>query len=147
MEKRLGMTRFNAIPERLHEMRAVLTRTLDNVSFPKPVRRLLVLAVNEACMNVIQHGYKGDPKGEMILEILNNNGELEFRLTDFAETVDPSKVKPRPLDEIRPGGLGTYFIQRIMDEVTFAVPESGKGNLLIMKKRFETASEAPRHEL
>ncbi len=147
MEKRLGMTRFNAIPERLHEMRAVLTRTLDSVSFPKPVRRLLVLAVNEACMNVIQHGYKGDPKGEMILEILNNNGELEFRLTDFAETVDPSKVKPRPLDEIRPGGLGTYFIQRIMDEVTFAVPESGKGNLLIMKKRFETASEAPRHEL
>ncbi len=147
MEKRLGMTRFNAIPERLHEVRAVLTQTLDSVSCPKPVRRLLVLAVNEACMNVIQHGYKGDPKGEMILEILNNSGELEFRLTDFAETVDPAKVKPRPLDEIRPGGLGTYFIQRIMDEVRFAVPESGKGNLLIMKKRFETASEAPRHEL
>ncbi len=147
MEKRLGMTRFNAIPERLHDMRAVLTETLDKMGCPKPVRRLLVLAVNEACMNVIQHGYKGDPAGEMILEILNNNGELEFRLTDFAETVDPAKVKPRPLDEIRPGGLGTYFIQRIMDEVRFAVPESGKGNLLIMKKRFETASEAPRHEV
>ena len=139
MEQRLGMTRFKAIPERLHEMRAVLTQTLDGVSCPKPVRRLLVLAVNEACMNVIQHGYKGDPKGEMILEILNNNGELEFRLTDFAETVDPAEVKPRPLDEIRPGGLGTHFIQRIMDEVRFAVPESGTGNLLIMKKRFETA--------
>ncbi len=147
MEKRLGETRFKAIPERLHEMRSALTVILDDAGCPKPVCRLLVLAINEACMNVIQHGYQGDPEGEIILEILNNNGELEFRLTDFADTVDPAKVKPRPLDEIRPGGLGTYFIQRIMDEVRFAVPESGKGNVLIMKKRFEKASEAPRHEL
>ncbi len=141
------MTRFNAVPERLHEMRAALTTALDDAGCPKPVRRLLVLAVNEACMNVIQHGYQGDPKGEIVLEILNNNGELEFRLTDFADTVDPAKVKPRPLDEIRPGGLGTYFIQRIMDEFRFTVPESGKGNLLIMKKRFDTANEAPSHEV
>ena len=63
------------------------------------------------------------------------------------DTVDPAKVKPRPLDEIRPGGLGTYFIQRIMDEFRFTVPESGKGNLLIMKKRLDKANEAPSHEL
>ena len=133
MEKRLGMARFNAIPERLNEMRTVLTESLDKVNCPKPVRRLLVLAVNEACMNVIQHGYQGDPEGEIVLEILNNNGELEFRLTDFADTIDPAKVKPRPLDEIRPGGLGTYFIQRIMDEFRFTVPESGKGNIEILE--------------
>ncbi len=147
MEKRLGVTRFNAIPARLHEMRSKLTATLDAAGCPQHLRRLLVLAVNEACMNVIQHGYRGDPAGEIILEILNNNGGLEFRLTDFADTVDPAKVKPRPLDEIRPGGLGTYFIQRIMDEFRFTVPESGKGNLLIMKKRFDKANEAPSHEL
>ncbi len=147
MAKRLGVARFNAMPERLHEMRSMLTTTLDGVGCPRKLRRLLVLAVNEACMNVIQHGYKGDPAGEIILEILNNNGELEFRLTDFADTVDPAKVKPRPLDEVRPGGLGTYFIQRIMDEFRFTVPESGRGNVLIMKKRFDSANEASSHEV
>ncbi len=147
MAKRLGELRFNAIPERLHEVRAVLTATLDNVACQESVRRLLVLAVNEACMNVIQHGYQGDPTGEIILEILNNNGELEFRLTDFADTIDPARVKPRPLDEIRPGGLGTYFIERIMDEFKFTVPESGRGNILIMKKRIDSANGASNHEL
>ena len=145
MEECLGVIRFNAIPERLHEMRKELTQTLEGVGCPEQALSLLVLAVNEACMNVIQHGYRGDPAGEMILEILNNNGELEFRLTDFAPTVDPAQVKPRALDDVRPGGLGTYFIQRIMDEVKFAVPESGEGNLLIMRKRIDKVSEAPKH--
>ncbi len=145
MEECLGVMRFNAIPERLHEMRKVLTQTLEGAGCPEQALRLLVLAVNEACMNVIQHGYRGDPAGEMILEILNNNDELEFRLTDFAPTVDPAQVKPRALDDVRPGGLGTYFIQRIMDEFKFAVPESGEGNLLIMRKRIDKASEAPKH--
>lgn len=145
MEECLGVMRFNAIPERLHEMRKELTQTLEGVGCPEQALRLLVLAVNEACMNVIQHGYRGDPAGEMILEILNNNDELEFRLTDFAPTVDPAQVKPRALDDVRPGGLGTYFIQRIMDEFKFAVPESGEGNLLIMRKRIDKASEAPKH--
>ena len=145
MEECLGVMRFNAIPERLHEMRRVLTQTLEGAGCPEQALRLLVLAVNEACMNVIQHGYRGDPAGEMILEILNNNDELEFRLTDFARTVDPAQVKPRALDDVRPGGLGTYFIQRIMDEFKFAVPESGEGNLLIMRKRIDKVSEAPKH--
>ena len=145
MEECLRVIQFKAIPERLHEMREALTEALNRVKCPEQSRRLLVLAVNEACMNVIQHGYRGDPAGEIILEILNNNDELEFRLTDFAPTVDPAKVKPRSLDDIRPGGLGTYFIQRIMDEFKFTVPKSGEGNLLIMQKRIEKASEAPKH--
>ncbi len=145
MEECLGVIRFNAIPERLHEMRKELTQTLEGAGCPEQALRLLVLAVNEACMNVIQHGSRGDPAGEMILEILNNNDELEFRLTDFAPTVDPAQVKPRALDDVRPGGLGTYFIQRIMDEFKFTVPESGEGNLLIMRKRIDKVSEAPKH--
>ena len=141
----LRVMRFNAIPERLHEMREALTDTLARVGCPEHARRLLVLAVNEACMNVIQHGYRGDPAGEMILEILNNNDGLEFRLTDFAPTVNPAQVKPRALDDVRPGGLGTYFIRRIMDDFEFAVPKSGEGNVLIMRKRIDKASEAPKH--
>ena len=27
------------------------------------------------------------------------------------------KIKPRELSDVKPGGLGTYFINRIMDEV------------------------------
>ena len=143
--ERLAELHFNASPKRLHEMREVVAMALEKAGCEDQEARMLVLAVNEACMNVIQHGYEGDPKGEIILEILNNDGQLEFRLTDFAETLDPTKCRPRPLDDVRPGGLGTYFIQQIMDEFLFTVPKEGKGNLLIMRKKFNRVNEAPQN--
>jgi sigma-B regulation protein RsbU (phosphoserine phosphatase) len=138
---RLGTLRFKASPKRLQEMRAEVTDALDGVGLEDQDRRLVVLAVSEACMNVIQHGYKGDPDGEMVLEILNNGGLLEFRLTDFAETVDPATIEPRPLDELRPGGLGVHFIRCVMDDYRYTVPAAGKGNLLIMRKRVKRVRE------
>ncbi len=138
----LRVVRINASPERLREMRAAVREVLAQVDCEDKERRLLVLAVSEACMNVIQHGYKGDLNGEIILEIFSRDGELEFLLTDFAKTVDPSKIKPRPLAEVRPGGLGIHFIQCIMDEYRFTVPRGGKGNLLIMRKKVKRIREA-----
>ncbi len=95
----------------------------------------LVIAVNEACMNVIQHAYKGDDSGEIVLEILNNNNRLLFRLQDYAAPIDLDSVKPRALKDIRPGGLGVHFIQEIMDECEMGHLEGGVGNYLEMIKK------------
>ena len=94
-----------------------------------------MIAVNEACMNIIQHAYKGDESGEIIFEMLNNEKELYFRLIDYAEPIDLNSVKPRDLNDIRPGGLGTHFIAEIMDEHNMGHLDEGKGNYLEMKKK------------
>jgi serine/threonine-protein kinase RsbW len=44
---------------------------------------------------------------------------MEIKIRDFGKKVDPRKIKSRPLNEIRPGGLGVFFIKRIMDEVVY----------------------------
>lgn len=95
----------------------------------------VVMAVDEACQNIIRHAYGGSPSGEISLEIRRQGDELIFLLRDFAETIDVAAVKPRDLDDVRPGGLGTHFIREVMDEVTFLPPPSGGGNLLKMVKR------------
>lgn len=96
----------------------------------------LVLAVNEACMNVIQHGYSGacTPRPEMWLQVWLEDSALVFDLLDRAPPVCVERVQPRSLDEIRPGGLGVHFIRSIMDEVVFAEPPQGFGNRLHMVK-------------
>ena len=127
---------FKAVAEGLTDVRDWVHQELDGLEIDQQTLQMIILAVNEACMNVIQHGYKGDPSGEMVLEILDNDGELAFHLTDFATPVDPKTVKHRDLEDIRPGGLGVYFIDEIMDSHAFSTPESGQGNLLIMKKRY-----------
>ena len=44
-------------------------------------------------------------------------------------------MKPRDLDDVRPGGLGTHFMAEVMDRVEFLTPPEGGGNLLRMVKR------------
>jgi len=95
----------------------------------------IVIAVNEACMNVIQHAYKGDDSREIVMDILNNDSEVVIRLVDFAEPPDPASIKPRDLDEIRPGGLGTHFIHELMDDCDFGRLNDDRGNCLEMRKR------------
>ena len=57
---------------------------------------------------------------------------LEIVLSDSGVTVDPRKLRGRPLDEIRPGGLGLHFMKQSMDVVEFR-RKNGK-NLLRMVK-------------
>ena len=127
--------RFRANASRLCLIRPLVKRVAEVVGCQQDLADQLVLAVNEACMNVIQHAYKGDDTGEIILEILNNKKNLLFRLKDFAEPVDLESIHPRDLDDLRPGGLGTHFIREIMDKCEMGHLENCQGNYLEMIKR------------
>ena len=127
--------RFCCEPERLKTVRARVRQAAESSGCCEKVTAELVIAVNEACMNIMQHAYKGDSSGEIILEILNNGEELEFHLKDLAAPVDTSNIKPRDLEELRPGGLGTHFIQEIMDDCVYGHLDGGRGNYLLMKKK------------
>ena len=118
-------------------IRGMVRDTARAVGCAEQCAESIVIAVNEACMNVIQHGYHRDPNGEIILEIWRKGDDLIFRLIDFAEPVKVEEVKPRDLDDVRPHGLGTYFIREFMDETVFLTPPSGAGNLLQMVKRID----------
>jgi len=134
-EEHLLKLHFPANPDRLCLVRALLKRASEIAGCNSDLAEKLVLAVNEACMNVIQHAYKGDYSGEIVLEILNNDNRLLFRVKDYAAPIDLECVKHRDLDDIRPGGLGTFFIKEIMDECTMGHLEDGVGNYLEMIKK------------
>lgn len=127
--------KFPARPDRLCLVRALVKITAEVVGCNEELREKLVIAVNEACMNVIQHAYKGNDTGEIILQILNEDTQLVFRLLDYAEPIDLDSVKSRKLEDVRPGGLGVHFIREIMDDCKMGHLESGEGNYLEMKKK------------
>jgi len=95
----------------------------------------IVMAVNEACMNIIQHAYKGDPDGIIELEMRRDGDALEVWLRDHAPAIDTDLIKPRPLEELRPGGLGTFFIREAMDDCTYGNLGACNGNYVRMTKR------------
>lgn len=85
-------------------------------------------------MNVIQHGYEREGEGEIRLAIHCSGEALVFHLSDDAPRVDVKQVCSRDLSDLRPGGLGVYFINHIMDEAGFLEPQGEGGNLFRMVK-------------
>ena len=132
--EKLFELRFPSKPERLCLVRALVKRSAEMLGCCDELTDKLVIALNEACMNVIQHAYKFEDSGEIILEILNNGSQIAFRLTDHAELIDLDKVEPRDLEDVRPGGLGVHFIREIMDDCDMGHLQNGEGNFLEMTK-------------
>lgn len=135
MKRRLLDLTIDSDPRELKRVRARVREVLGASGCAETIVRDVVIAINEACMNVIQHAYKGDASGAIVVQIDEGDGELEFHLRDFAAPVDCTAIKPRPLEELRPGGLGTHFIREIMDECEYGNVAGGAGNFLRMKKR------------
>ena len=97
----------------------------------------LVLALAEAAQNIVKHGYNNEPTEDEMKIIINfNNNILSMELMDKGKPVVPSNIKPRDLDDIKAGGLGTFFIGQIMDEVVFKTTKVNWVNHLILTKSF-----------
>lgn len=126
--------RFAAHSEQLKNIRDWVRATALASGMDSDKAERVVIGVNEACMNIIEHAYQ-QKAGDILLDILCDDDQLVIRLTDFAPTVDCSCIKPRALDDIRPGGLGVHFMQEVMDEVSYLPGEQGMGNIVLMKVR------------
>lgn len=142
--EQLAELRFASRADQLLSVRPAVRHAARQFGFEAALVEQVVLAVDEACANIIQHAYGPDAEGDIVLEILAQDDTLVFRLTDFSAPVDKNRIKGRSLDDIRPGGLGVYLMSQIMDTVTFLEPPPGAGNLLEMRKsRTTSANQVP----
>ena len=98
----------------------------------------IILAVGEAAMNVVQHAYQGgNPLKEIKINLELINDVIQIDLFDEGKKADPNKIKPRKLEDIRPGGLGTHFIKMVMDEVNWIEAKDKWVNHLELKKKLK----------
>ena len=125
---------FGADPKKLRSVRERVQEACEAMGCDKKTVSDVVIAINEACMNIIQHAYKGNASGDIKLAIGLHANKLSVEILDFAEPVDRERIKPRRLDDVKPGGLGTHFIQEIMDDIDYGHLENNQGNRLVMSK-------------
>lgn len=130
-----------ADPASLFLARCLAERLAERLEFPRKEVEGIVLAVDEACSNVIKHAYRNRPGQRIVLTFRVSSTQLEILIRDFGTSADPRNFRPRDLSDIRPGGLGVHFIRNTMDEVHYEVPEDG-GMLLRMVKLRQQAKSA-----
>jgi sigma-B regulation protein RsbU (phosphoserine phosphatase) len=137
MSERLLDRRFPAVPSELKANRHAVMLALRACGMSEALTRDVVVALDEACQNVIRHAYGRERSGDIELAIERDGDCLVFLLTDWAPPIDPARIQPRDLDDVRPGGLGTHLIREVMDAADFVEAPSGCGNLLRMVKRID----------
>lgn len=99
-------------------------------------------AVDEACHNIIVHGYQGENRGAIAVCFEHDGESMVVTIADDALPFVPEAVPPPDLSSDwrarRVGGLGWHLINRMVDVVTYE-PGGGSGNRLTLVKRLRPA--------
>lgn len=105
------------------------------------------MAVDEACTNIIEHAYRGE-EGPIEIVCRREGDDCRIVIRDWGHPFDPSKVPEpdlvAPLEEREVGGLGIFFMRRLMDEVHFSF-DPDQGNVLTMVRRGRLVTSRPAH--
>ena len=121
----------------LKDVRIFCRDVFEKLHIEQDLKDELVLAIAEAAQNIVKHAFKNNANANelMVVQISCENKKLEIAFYDRGTPVDPKKVKHREIDNVKPGGLGTFFIQQIMDAVVFREGEKPWINHLILTKK------------
>ena len=121
----------------LKDVRVFCREIFEKINLPQEQKDELVLAIAEAAQNIVKHGYKGveETNDRMEIKISLKDKDLEIGFFDKGKAVVPENVKHRKLDDIKPGGLGTFFIKQIMDDAVFKKDEQQWVNHLVLSKK------------
>lgn len=128
--------------ENLTTVREFVSSAVEEVNIPKDIAGDIVLAVDEACTNIIKHAYKFIPDGDITIKLKYSEKKITVEITDQGSPFSPDTV-PTPdlkkyFEEKRVGGLGMYLMKSLMDDVHYkSVP--GKYNQVLLTKKLNSS--------
>jgi len=138
-------------PRYLSGARDLVAAVSKRLGFDEQDCGRIALAVDEALCNVIRHGYDRRPDGRIWVyiwpledaDIDAAAGGIRVVIEDEARQVEPSRIKSRDLDEIRPGGLGVFIMQQVMDQVVFQPRERRSTGMRLILVKAVPPADAP----
>ena len=135
---------FLAQFESLDSIREFVGKAAEEFGFNERDVYAVQMAVDEACSNIIEHAYGGECQDEIECSCIFETKAFKIRLVDCGERFNPLEV-PEPdldasLEDRDAGGLGLFFMRKLMDEVKFTFdqsinPQEAGCNILTMVKR------------
>lgn len=120
-------------------VRGLVFETSKRLGFTEKDAGQVALAVDEALVNIMRHGYDKRTDGPIRLTVSPERGEgggverVRIVIEDEARQVDPGLIKGRDLEDVRPGGLGVHIIREVMDEVTYEKRDRAGMRLTLVK--------------
>lgn len=128
--------------ENLSSIRDFIASSAREAGIQDDVAENIILAVDEACSNIIKHAYKLNPDGEIIIDLDFKDDKFKVTIQDYGASFEPDSVPEPDLQKYyrqrRVGGLGMYLMKSLMDDVQYiSIP--GKYNRVLLTKNVSGA--------
>ncbi len=124
--------------ENLSDIREFVSQGALLIGLPAKVIDNIILAVDEACTNIIKHAYKYFPEGEIIIRLKFSSEKFTVIIIDHGVPFKPETIPDPDLQRYyrqhRVGGLGMFLMKSLMDEVKY-VSVPGKYNQVLLSKK------------
>jgi serine phosphatase RsbU (regulator of sigma subunit)/anti-sigma regulatory factor (Ser/Thr protein kinase) len=103
------------------------------------------LVIEEACTNIIRHGYRDIKGGEISIKAIIRQQSLTIVINDQGISYDPRQAQTPDLEKYiqigKKGGLGIFMMRKLMDDVQYNI--TSRGNELRLTKQREEVDLSP----
>jgi len=97
----------------------------------------IVLAIDEAVTNIIEHGYNKGEQGTIEIEADWEQNQFRVVIRDSARVFNPESIPaPDMTEHVKAGrkkGLGLFLMRQIMDEVRYRYKDGVQNELTLIK--------------
>lgn len=144
MLKLVDEMRMASRTDNLRLVRDFITSAAGRTKLSKPDQGKVILAVDEAVSNIIEHAYEYSDEGDISIRVEADEEKLRISITDQGKSFNPNEIPDVDIEaHVRAGrrsGLGIFMIRQIMDEVSYFF-KNGFQNELRMVKYFGPEQE------
>ncbi len=130
--------------ENLSLIRDFINSSASEINIPKDIVENIILAVDEACTNIIKHAYKYAPDGDILIKVKPSSTKFVISIIDNGISFEPETIPEPDLQKYyrqrRVGGLGIYLMRTLMDEVKY-ISKPGKYNEVLLSKNIKVAKK------
>lgn len=122
----------------LAAIRALLHKQLSTAQVAEELIHDVILAVDEACANVMRHAYPpGQREPGLAVELQIEEGRIQVAITDHGASFEPEKVPMPDLARCREifktGGYGMYLMRTLVDHVIYDIQPGIKNEVRLIK--------------
>lgn len=127
----------------LRQLRDFIEDIGHKYNFNPKIINSFKLVVDEACTNIIRHGYRDIKNGQITCRAIVRRLSLTIVIIDNGKSFDPRQVRDPDLDKYvsigKKGGLGIFMMRKLMDDIKYNV--TGRGNELRLTKTREKVEQ------
>lgn len=117
-------------------IRNFISRIASKYRFSKSEVNALTISVDEACTNIIKHGYQNIQSGSITMNVHVKYDRLVVELIDHGTSFNPNQVSDPNIYQYvqngKKGGLGIFIMKKFLDDIQYIT--SGQVNILRLIK-------------